>query len=166
MNSAIETTVGEGIYLTSDLNAARGYAERRVNSPHITVTEPIPVVYDVNIENARLINLRKSSTLSAILPGFRALIWSTLTDGIDKPWNYEAVLSRALETIDTGKVDISNLKELTQPLTALFTQYLTGLGYDGLVTLEGGEGDEVGNHDTYLLFNSSKIKSLKARSIA
>jgi len=166
MNSAIETTVGEGIYLTSDLNAARGYAERRVKSPHFKVTEPVPVVYDVNIENARLINLKENSTLLAILPGFRSLILSTLTDGIEKSWNYEAVLNQALDSIDIGKVDIYHLKKLTQSLTPLFTQYITGLGYDGLVALEGGEGNEVGNHDTYLLFNNSKIKSLKARSIA
>ena len=144
MQSAVETTVGEGIYLTSDINAAKGYAVRRANSPHVDVAEPTPVVYEVNIENARLVNLRENKILSAILPGFRALIWSTLTDGIDKSWNYEAVLNQALETIDSGKVDISNIKDLTQSLTSLFTQYLTGLCYDRLVTLEGGEGSEVG----------------------
>jgi hypothetical protein len=32
------------------------------------------------------------------------------------------------------------------------------LGYDGLKALEGGEGDDIGAHENYLIFDPQKVQ--------
>lgn len=43
-------------------------------------------------------------------------------------------------------------------LPELSSEYLESLGYDGLKTIEGGEPPHVGPHDTYLIFDPTKVK--------
>ena len=66
-------------------------------------------------------------------------------------------LERTIETINGGKIRAGNLKEIAQSNGKLFSDYIKSFGYEGLITLEGGEGGN-GNHDTYLIFDPEKAK--------
>ena len=54
LNPSEEVTIGNGVYLTSDEQAARGYAERRARRD----PESTPHIYRAEIHNLRLADLR------------------------------------------------------------------------------------------------------------
>ena len=39
----------------------------------------------------------------------------------------------------------------------LTTQIVQKEGFDGLIAIEGGEGDEIGEHDSYVIFNPDNV---------
>jgi len=46
-----------------------------------------------------------------------------------------------------------------------FSDYVESLGYDGLITFEGGEPLTGGNHDSYVIFDPEKVKIIKEQKI-
>jgi len=153
LNSAEETTVGDGIYFTSESDKALGYAERRSR----TKKDGEPVVYWTEIENMKFLDLRNPSNVFKILDDFKSVLIETKKQK-NWPWNYEAVLENAIKAISNHEV--KNLKQITFSLGDVFTGFVKSLGYDGLITIEGGEGEDVGEHDTYLVFDPGKVSEL------
>jgi len=153
LSEAEEDTVGRGIYFTSEHEDAIGYARRRSR----TRKDAEPVVYETSIENMRLLDLRKDENVRRVLDGFKEILQDKLKKS-ELSWNQEEILKRAIKAIEAGKVKAGNLKEVTFSLGRTFSDHVKSLGYEGLVTLEGGEGEDIGDHDTYLIFDSEKIK--------
>lgn len=156
-NEAEEDTVGSGIYFTSDAKDAIGYARRRSRRAE----DHKPVVYEANIENVKLLDLRKQENFEKILPGFADKLYEKYEQHKAQNNNvvtgYGVVLMRILQAIDANQISLNNLKTLTQQTGKYFTEYVQSLGFDGLVVMEGGEGDDVHNHDTYLIFDPEKV---------
>ena len=163
-NKAEEDTVGSGIYFTSEAKDAIGYARLRSqrernqqrNDGLPVVPDSAPVIYESSIENMKLLDLRKSENVRKVLANFKEV----LKEELKKPnlrWSWEMALDQIIETINSGKIGAGNLKEVTQRTGKLFSEHVKSLGYEGLVTFEGGEGNN-GDHDTYLIFEGDKVK--------
>jgi hypothetical protein len=151
------STVGEGVYFTSQAKDAVGYAYER-SGP----TDKSPIIYECSIENMKLIDLRKDENVKKILPGFKKI----LKDQLKNP-EYEMFkdhLYNAVDAIDDGKIGSGNLKLAVGGFDQLFSDYIKSLGYDGLATFEGGELI-VKKHDTYVIFDPEKVKVVKEQKI-
>ena len=163
-NKAEEDTVGSGIYFTSEAKDAIGYARirsERERNPQKADGSPIienskPIIYESSVEDMKLCDLRKDENVKNILEGFIKVIKEELKKP-DLKWFVQGALERTIETINSGKVRAGNLKEVAQTNGKLFSDYINSLGYEGLITLEGGEGGN-GNHDTYLIFDPERAK--------
>ncbi len=168
-NKAEEETVGSGIYFTSEAKDAIGYArirskrernpDRRDGLP--TIEDSVPIIYESSVENIKLLDLRKNENVIKVLEGFRKILEKNLQEELENPdlkykWRGRT-LRKAIETIDAGEVKAGNLREVTLSLGPTFSDYVKSLGYEGLIALEGGEED-IGEHDTYLIFDPDKIK--------
>lgn len=157
LNPAEETTVGEGVYFTSKREDAEGYANRRSRSRQ----EAMPTIYRANIENLKFFDARNDDNVARILKGFLEVLQNELQkEGL--PWSKESVLDNAIEKIRSNAVTAGNLREVGSAHGRLFTDYIQSLGYDGIIALEGGEGQDIGNHDTYLIFDPEKVGTLSA----
>lgn len=152
---AIDATVGNGIYFTSEADKAEGYAQIRSSGKK----DVSPVVYEASIENVKLLDLRNTENIQKILPGFKKLLMEQ-TAREDTTWWVAGAINTSIEAIDAGKITTGRLKEVVGSHGELFTQYVQSLGYDGVIALEGGEG-EIGNHDTYLIFDPDKINIIQ-----
>ena len=151
------STVGEGVYFTSQAKDAVGYAYERSG-----LIDTAPVIYECLIENMKLLDLRKDENVKKILPSFKKILRDQLKDP-----KYEKVtdhLYNAIDAIDSGKVGSGNLKLAVGGFDQLFSDYIKSLGYDGLATLEGGELI-VKEHDTFVIFDPEKIKMIKKQKI-
>lgn len=138
-----EATIGQGLYLTSDIDAAAGYAKRRSKGKGGLV----PSVYKVEVTNLRMADLRTMEGVKL----FADLLRERLSAEIKKPnlkWYQEAIQSNSYKA----------LKDITWNHQDLVTQIIKGQGFDGLIAIEGGEGEEIGNHDSYVVFDSSKAE--------
>lgn len=171
-NKAEEDTVGSGVYFTSEAKDAIGYARlrsERERSPHKAdgspvIEDSVPTIYESSVENMKLCDLREDENVKKILDGFK----ETIKEKLKKPglkWFVRGVLGQTIETINSGKVRVGNLKKIAQSNGKLFSNYIKSLGYEGLITLEGGEGGN-GNHDTYLIFDPEKVKIDKEHKIS
>ncbi len=151
---AEETTVGEGVYLTSQLKGAVDYARGRCE-----VTKTDPLVYEISIEDMKLLDLRKEENIQKIVPGFKKVLEDTLAKLTDQdPWYRSAGIATILESIKENKVKAGWIKLIAQNEGKLFSEYVQSLGYDGLITIEGGESKHTEDHDTYLIFDPEKLK--------
>lgn len=157
---AEESTIGTGVYLTSEAKDAIGYARARSNDGRTGDT----IVYESSIENMRLCDLRKNENVKSILEGFKHVLLNELKNP-DLKWNRRGALEKNLDAIQQGKVDASNLRDATDHCSRMFSEYvksLGGEGYDGLIAFEGGEapagGESLGNHDSILIFEPKKVK--------
>jgi hypothetical protein len=158
-NTAEEVTIGRGVYLTSERVKAEGYGKQRI----LYKKELQPVVYEVIIENAKLADLRKKENVIKIMTGFKPILMkiaSRCGDEILYNMYYEAV-----DAIEKNNIHGGNLKKITWNCGKEFTDYLISLGYDGLVSFEGGEGD-IGNHDSYVIFDPTKAKIVKDEKLS
>jgi len=170
-NKAEEDTVGSGIYFTSEAKDAIGYARlrsERERSPHKAdgspvIEDSVPTIYESSVENMKLCDLRKDENVKEVLGGFIDVLKTELKKP-DLKWFIQGSLERTIETINSGKVGAGNLKEIAQSNGQLFSDYIKSLGYEGLITFEGGEGGN-GNHDTYLIFDPDKVKINKENKI-
>jgi len=115
------------------------------------------VIYESSVENMKLLDLRKDENVKKVLDGFKQVLIEKLKEP-DLEWNVQGVLQKAVEAITSGKVGSGNLREVTFSTGQMFSDYCKSLGYEGLMTFEGGEGDDVSNHDTYLIFDPEKAK--------
>jgi len=163
-NKAEEDTVGSGVYFTSEAKDAIGYArlrsERERNPQRAdgapVIEDSVPIIYESSVENMRLCDLRKDENVKKVLDGFKEIAKEELKKP-DVKWFAQRVLERTIETINSGKIGVGNLKEIAQNNGKLSSDYIKSLGYEGLIALEGGEGGN-GNHDTYLIFDPEKAK--------
>ena len=163
---AEETTIGDGIYTTSEAKDAIGYARIRA-----TARDGEPIIYEIAVDNARLLDLRSSKTVIETLEGFRPILMDKLKNvKPDAPWYIKSGYFRSIEELDkivAGEKGAGNLKDVVSSCGNVFSSYLESLSYDGLIFLEGGEGGEggPGNHDSYLIFDPSKAKVIKEHPI-
>lgn len=158
-NHAEDTTVGLGVYFTSEAKDAIGYAKGRSRGEK----NNSPIIYEAIIQNMSLLDLRKSENVKKIMAGFKQKIIEKLKDPTLK-WYHVETAHRGIEAIDKG-IAVGDIKNAVSGTQDIFTSYIRELGYDGLVTLEGGEGGYVGNHDSYLVFNPEKIKITKEHKV-
>lgn len=150
---AEEDTVGAGVYLANEATA-RGYALHRSRRSGTAV------LYEVEVEDARLVDLTEQDTVAEVMTGFRHVLQrehqQQTRDG--GPWYWTGALRQMIDEIDSGRgVQVGAVKLVTQRSGELFTGYLEGRGFDGVVALEGGEG-ELGGHHSYLLFDPAKLR--------
>lgn len=150
-------TVGSGIYLTSKAKDAIGYARRRARERAREQKDAFPVIYESSVENMKLLDLRKDENVKKIMDGFKQILIEKLKD-TDLKWYYKQNLQRAVLSINSGNVGFGNLRKVTFNTGPMFSDYCKSLGYEGLIAFEGGEGDDVGFHDTYLIFDPEKAK--------
>lgn len=99
-NKAENETVGSGVYLTSEAKDAAGYAYRRSRGKENSV----PTVYEITLENVRLLDLRDDDNVRKVLRGFLEMVKKELAQpGLS--WNYEAVLLNAVQAINQNKTN-------------------------------------------------------------
>ncbi|HJV33200.1 MAG TPA: hypothetical protein VJ694_04195 [Patescibacteria group bacterium] len=152
-DAAEEDTIGSGIYFTSEPKDAIGYARRRSKS-----REGKPIIYEASVENMKLLDLRNDENVHTILPGFADILKEKLKDPAYQAWNAQEIVMNALEAIGSGKIGAGNLRDIAFSFGKDFSVYVRSLGYEGLIAIEGGEGDDIGQHDTYLIFDPKKAK--------
>lgn len=82
-------------------------------------------------------------------------------------WYKQDVYDDIISKIRNNEVTSGKLRRIGFALGKVLTDYISSLGYDGIITLQGGEGREkgdpihVGNHETYVVFDPGKIKEMK-----
>lgn len=160
INVAEEDTIGAGAYFTSEAKDAIGYARRRARPSEVAD----PVLYEAQIENLKLMDLRKDENVKYALAGFRHVLLGIVKDPAVS-FGTQAATIRALEIVGGGKIGAGNLREATFSFGKKFSEYIRGLGYDGLIAYEGGEGDDIGFHDTYLIFDPARASKVMERKV-
>lgn len=164
-------TVGEGLHLTSSEKAANAYAQKRTKN--LQRKEGIaPTSFEVLVDGLKLLDLRNDANIATFAEKFRAHLVSILkNEEIKKKLNLMVNNSiiEALREIQSG-ISLRNIQKISgYAMAGVFTDFVKEQGYDGLVTLEGGEGYEddaltyTGDHDTYVIFNPEKTHVLKKR---
>ncbi|MEU2042663.1 hypothetical protein [Nocardia niwae] len=146
-------TVGAGVYLANE-PTARAYALRR------SVRSGEAVLYTVEVDHARLIDLTDQHTVAEIIAGFRPVLQAEhhRVSRNGGAWFWIGALEQMIAEIDSGRGgQVARVKHVTQRSGELFSGYLSGLGYSGCFALEGGEG-QVPEHHTYLLFDPAHLR--------
>ncbi len=168
---AEDTTVGSGVYFTSEAKDAIGYAkirakgernERRADGKQV-IKNAQPIIYEASIKNMKLCDLRKNENVKKISIGYRKILLEKVLDPNTGRHERNAA-NWVIEKIDEGIIRAGVVKEMAQTNGELFSNYIKSLGYEGLIALEGGE-DGNGNHDTYLIFDPDKIKIIEEHKI-
>src|SRR3990172_7764357 len=147
---AEETTIGKGVYLTSDPESAKGYATLRAKR----IEDGKPTVYKIEVTNLRLADLRHRQGVEI----FSEILEKRLAALLQNPnltWIHEGAIRKTLDKIRSNSY--KSLKDLTWNHQDITTEIITAQGFDGLVALEGGEGEEVREHDSYLVFDPQKV---------
>jgi hypothetical protein len=176
-DKAEEDTVGSGVYFTSEAKDAINYARLRaetIKNPDIKSRnlpqnmqyneDATPVIYESSVENMKLCDLRKDENVKKVLVGFRDVLVKELKNPNLK-FYHQTSFMEAIGAIDDGKIWAGNLKNIAQGCGKLFSDYVGSLGYEGLITLEGGEGGGF-NHDTYVIFNPDNVTIDQEHTIA
>ena len=179
LQRADEYTIGAGVYLTSEAKDAIGYVSERMKAGRVKMgmegtIQTAPVLYETEIDNLKFLDLRNENTAQEVMEGYRKYALETYR-GID-PNNQEYAdgirheqllgILRRIGEIKAGTSPIAvSLKEFTSILGELFSEYVASLGYDGLIAIEGGEAHE-SNHDSYVVFDPSKVKVIHEQSIS
>lgn len=114
------------------------------------------MIYESSVENMKLCDLRKDDNVKVILNGFREILVQKWNPNLEH--NMKSVLRELVGYIDSGNIGSGNLKKVAQRTGGWFTDYLKSLGYEGLITFEGGESGGNGDHDTFVIFDPEKIK--------
>lgn len=151
---AEETTIGQGVYLTSDQVSAEGYAKRRSGRDE----GKRPVVYEVEVRDLRLADLREMEGVD----NFARLLGDELELKLKKPKlsiYWEEAARRTLDKIK--KHSFRSLKDITWNHQDIVTRVIQANGFDGLVAIEGGEGQDVGEHDSFVVFDPSKATIIR-----
>jgi hypothetical protein len=95
--------------------------------------------------------------LREVMRGFAGRLMEIRESPKDLPWYRILAIDKALDAISRG-VERGSVREVVFSHGNLFTECLKSLGYDGLKTTEGGEGEDVGVHETYLVFDPERIR--------
>lgn len=172
LTEAEDTTIGNGVYLTSQKEAATGYARVR-NIPSHLNRNPIPVVYEIDIKNLNIANLSTPDSLEV----FTKIFYEGLGDWVEKiddatfKSEFHKILMREKaqeirNNIIHGK--FRHLKDLTFSFGNVTRNLLNSQGFDGLMAYEGGEsinGFSIGDHDSFVIFDPSKTRIKKEEII-
>ncbi len=174
---AVEATIGGGVYLTSKVEDAIGYARIRVGNDAYVKAGTEPIIYECSVANLKMADLRKDENVKRVLQGFISILTEKLEEYSEEKNNKNTPLGRwsildsvvrnikkVITNINAGKVDSGNIRDATYDQPDLFREYVKNLGYDGLIAIEGGEGG-IGNHDSYVIFDAEKIKIIKEQKI-
>jgi hypothetical protein len=168
-SETVEWTVGEGTYFTSQLLDGEGYARVRA-----VEHGGRPIVYTTQIRNVHLADLRSDDAIDGALRGFARHLSRELTRSPPSTFIETNDWLAAIQDIETGayrRGGKSHIKPVVHQyhLEREFTRYLRAeLGYDGLVTMEGGEVEgaaAIGAHDTYVLFDPRKARVVDERAL-
>jgi hypothetical protein len=180
---AEETTVGDGVYLTSKAKNAIEYARTRIKGPRGSKKQEAdgnPVVYETSVENLKLLDLRKKENFKKIMQGFSKFLWQRAKELKIKIENgevpeseirgvngYRNMIFDAVDEIGNDNVkNICDIQKATGRLGDAFADYVKSVGYDGLIAVEGGEGEYMGsNHDSYVIFDPEKVKIIREQKI-
>lgn len=170
--AAEETTIGNGFYTTSMPDQAFGYATARADKrikvgDTITTTGSSPVVYEVEVTDATFLDLRDSDNRQRVMKEFAQYLEGWLEvqkqrEGLT--WRYERYLATVADRIGIIHEHEGNLphgvglKGVLQHTSSIFTEFVTGLGYDGAIGLEGGEGGYTDQHDSWVIMDPSRAK--------
>lgn len=160
------STFGLGLYLTSSEKAATAYARKRKSDSTLKQEEAgiESTFYFTKLENLKLLDLRTQENISEFSQKFRTHLIERLRDkSYSHDWVVQNSMVKALEEIERG-ITLYNIHSLTgYAMAGVFTNFAKQEGYDGAVTIEGGEGYEneeltyTGNHDTYVVFDPTKV---------
>lgn len=155
---AQENTIGNGVYLTSYAHKAVGYGDERAKGEKESKPS---VIYEVSIENLKILDLRKDKNVKVIMSGFadtlRKKFEELESEKTQFSRRFKSKIKEALEYIDNDQIRSGNVRDGTYDFSQWFTEYIISLGYDGLVSFEGGDGN-VGSHDSYVIFDPKNIK--------
>lgn len=174
---AEETTVGSGIYLTSQRDAALGYSYVRTTDKKLTTP---PIVYDCQIEDVNVLTLTTRTAIMDFMKYIRQELWRfrkeelpkrTDLDDNQRMW-YNLGLIHVGEELDKAiKADrVLRPKDFLMTDGDAVREILMREGYDGIMAMEGGErgtnpftGEpfSIGDHDSYVIFQPNKVKILK-----
>ncbi len=166
-------TFGKGMYLTSEASKAEGYARWRAYREYSGELDPMegyqipdkftPTVYVFTIPDAKLLDLRTQESLDTLFPHWQAYL-RTNRDKLLATVKEQMRLHVAYDiskkiTEKPASINRNSFIGNQGPLNRFFSQFLQELGYDGLIAIEGGEGNngfEIGKHDSYVIFDSKK----------
>lgn len=154
-----ETTIGQGLYLTSDPQSAEGYARRRIKREK----DGTSTVYEAEVANLRLADLRRPEALQV----FAGALEKRLEEELEKssfPWYQETAIRETLGKIKNKSYH--SLKDLVWHHQEIGTEIVKDMGFDGLVAIEGGEGEEIKEHDSYVIFDPRKVRILKEKEVS
>ncbi|OGD94489.1 hypothetical protein A3A48_00285 [Candidatus Curtissbacteria bacterium RIFCSPLOWO2_01_FULL_37_9] len=158
-----QQSIGRGIYLTLQKEAASGYASKR--SGH----DGVPTVYEVQISDLDIADLRtkeaqeefaklfKQSLIEweeSVLPNLKGPSDEVL--GVIKEQRKEAV-RELVHKIDTNT--FLQLRDLTFGWADLVSTTLSNVGYKGLMSIEG-EPPDIDFHDSIVMFNPLDIRTI------
>ena len=149
-NTAEESTVGAGLYLTSDLDSARNYAVVRSRGNETAA----PTIYKVEVKNLKLADLRNKQGVKQ----FSAVMLNRLLEmkkDSTLNWLQREIIQGTIDKI--VKNDYISLNYLVRGHQNTVTNLLRERGFDGLIALEGGEGEETKVHDSYVVFDPEKV---------
>lgn len=170
---AEETTIGSGVYLTSQKNAAIGYASVRSDGR----IDELPLVYEANIADLDIVNLSTRDALNSFSKilgqdlSKKRKEWSSSEDASGfindmHRWTMVEVADRTLDMIREG--NFSAMRDLTFSFGHSTRELLKKEGFDGLMAYEGGEnsrGFSIGDHDSFVIFDPTKPKIVKEEII-
>lgn len=173
---AEETTVGSGIYLTSQREAAIGYSYVRTTDKKLTSP---PIVYDCEIENVNVLTLTTRTAIMDFMKYIRQELWRFRKDELPKRTdlddNQRMWYNNGLMHVNDRLWEAIQADRTLPPKEFLMTcgdavrEILTREGYDGIMAMEGGEhgtnpftGEpfSIGDHDSYVIFQPNKVKIL------
>jgi hypothetical protein len=168
---AEETTVGNGVYLTSQFDAARGYAQVRTSDGR----RGNGYVYQSEIRDMDILNLTTLESMDQFAQLFRQelVTWrDEVLPKMDFAGHNEKMMRLVLEEkaqqivtiIDQKKYRAGGLRDITFSFGDMTRRMLRDIGYDGLMTLEGGEG-QIGNHDSYVIFDPERVTILDNQKV-
>ena len=153
-------TLGAGIYCTSQAKDAIGYAVQRSKARAVNGEKPI--VYEMSVENLKMIDLRTRKNVEKVAKGLKPLLEKEI-EKENVSASRKINIKKMLESIRFEHFSENNVQDLARSF-GLFSKYIKDLGYDGLIAFEGGEGEQ-GDHDSYLIYDPEKVKIVKEQKI-
>lgn len=151
------SSAGEGVYLTTAREAI-GYAHGgRVCSE--------PTIYETRIRNAKLADLRNEENIERVNKEMETLLWAEL-ERKDVPSWYPG---RVRDDIDYLQGEATVFQKFNYAATKhpeILTKHVAGQGYDGLVTIEGGEPGHFENHQSWVIFDPDKVAILEEHAVS
>lgn len=172
-------TFGEGIYCTSMLERAEGYARHRAergydgeldfNREYDMPEVFSPVVYAFKASGLRLLDLRTNEKIADFLPVWQAYLSSGREQILEEMYGMAEEgakaafrrmlpkqIDRILGTDPNGRVCRDDLLGNGGPLNTIFSRFVGSLGFDGVVGTERAEFD-MGEHDSYVIFDPKRL---------
>ncbi|MEK7580734.1 MAG: hypothetical protein AAB512_00480 [Patescibacteria group bacterium] len=175
LTEADETTIGNGVYLTSNKEAAYGYGVVRSSKQ-----DDQPTLYVVELTDLNILNLSTWDGIKSFAKKFKEVL-SQRKDQIKVDHNKimdkntaEFIKYSTVKNIEEriGMIDYDSYRSLKDLLFGLgdwARSMLQDMGYDGLMAIEGGEvgnGVDIGKHDSYVIFDPKQVKVVEQQQFA